>query len=165
MLFTWTLEHRNCPLLVLVCSGQSIMVTDYLDAYKWLKRSTPEGSRVLSWWDYGYQVRREGERLATRPEGKGVGHLVRGEGEEGRERAQGRSGEGKETGGRGGREGVRRGESLLAAQSARCFACLACPHRFINAKPPAHKSLASAAMLRWLTAAPPPPRNGNALPD
>ena len=26
------------------------------EAYWWLRDNTPEDSRVLSWWDYGYQI-------------------------------------------------------------------------------------------------------------
>lgn len=37
-------------------SGEVIVVTDYLDSYNWLRENTPEDSRVLSWWDYGYQI-------------------------------------------------------------------------------------------------------------
>lgn len=37
-------------------SGEVIIVTDYLDAYHWLRENTPEDARVLSWWDYGYQI-------------------------------------------------------------------------------------------------------------
>lgn len=37
-------------------SGEVIIVTDYLDSYNWLRENTPEDARVLSWWDYGYQI-------------------------------------------------------------------------------------------------------------
>lgn len=37
-------------------SGEVIIVTDYLDAYLWLRENTPEDARVLAWWDYGYQI-------------------------------------------------------------------------------------------------------------
>jgi len=37
-------------------SGERIIVTDYLDCYNWIRENTPEDSRVLSWWDYGYQI-------------------------------------------------------------------------------------------------------------
>ena len=26
------------------------------DAYQWLRMNTPSGTRVISWWDYGYQL-------------------------------------------------------------------------------------------------------------
>ena len=37
-------------------SGERIIVNDYLDCYNWLRENTPEDSRVMSWWDYGYQI-------------------------------------------------------------------------------------------------------------
>ena len=33
-----------------------IMVDDYREAYWWLRDNTPEDSRVMAWWDYGYQI-------------------------------------------------------------------------------------------------------------
>jgi len=32
------------------------IIDDYYQAYIWLKENTPEDSRVLAWWDYGYQI-------------------------------------------------------------------------------------------------------------
>lgn len=37
-------------------SGKMIRVDDYREAYWWLRDHTPEDSRVLAWWDYGYQI-------------------------------------------------------------------------------------------------------------
>jgi len=37
-------------------------VDDYREAYWWLRDNTPEDARVLSWWDYGYQISGIGER-------------------------------------------------------------------------------------------------------
>jgi dolichyl-diphosphooligosaccharide--protein glycosyltransferase len=36
--------------------GTSVMVDDYREAYWFLRDKTPEDSRVMSWWDYGYQI-------------------------------------------------------------------------------------------------------------
>ena len=33
----------------------TIIVDDYREAYWWLRDKTPEDSRVMAWWDYGYQ--------------------------------------------------------------------------------------------------------------
>ena len=33
-----------------------LIVRDYVDSYEWLRDNTPEDSRVMSWWDYGYQI-------------------------------------------------------------------------------------------------------------
>ena len=37
-------------------NGETIIVRDYVDAYEWLRDNTPEDSRVMAWWDYGYQI-------------------------------------------------------------------------------------------------------------
>lgn len=36
--------------------GTEVLVDDYRDAYLWLKDNTPYDSRVMAWWDYGYQI-------------------------------------------------------------------------------------------------------------
>ena len=36
--------------------GRTVMVKDYVEAYHWLRDNTPEDSRVMAWWDYGYQI-------------------------------------------------------------------------------------------------------------
>lgn len=43
-------------------SGQEIIVDDYRAAYWWLRDNTPEDSRVMAWWDYGYQIAGIGNR-------------------------------------------------------------------------------------------------------
>jgi dolichyl-diphosphooligosaccharide--protein glycosyltransferase len=37
-------------------NGQTIMVDDYLRGYEWVNKNTPADSRVMAWWDYGYQI-------------------------------------------------------------------------------------------------------------
>lgn len=32
------------------------IIDDYREAYYWLKQNTEPNSRILSWWDYGYQI-------------------------------------------------------------------------------------------------------------
>ena len=36
--------------------GTPVTVDDYREAYWWLRDHTPEDSRVMAWWDYGYQI-------------------------------------------------------------------------------------------------------------
>ena len=36
--------------------GRIVKVDDYREAYWWLRDNTPEDSRILAWWDYGYQI-------------------------------------------------------------------------------------------------------------
>ena len=33
-----------------------LIVDDYREAYYWLKQNTAQDARILSWWDYGYQI-------------------------------------------------------------------------------------------------------------
>ena len=37
-------------------TGKPFIIDDFREAYWWLRDNTPEDSRVMSWWDYGYQV-------------------------------------------------------------------------------------------------------------
>jgi len=41
--------HRNQQ-------GQEMLVDDYYKGYKWVDANTPQDSRVIAWWDYGYQI-------------------------------------------------------------------------------------------------------------
>ena len=43
-------------------NGQHIIVDDYREAYHRLRDKTPEDSRVMAWWDYGYQITGIGNR-------------------------------------------------------------------------------------------------------
>jgi len=36
--------------------GTVIKLDDYREAYWWLRDNTPEDSRIMAWWDYGYQI-------------------------------------------------------------------------------------------------------------
>merc|ERR1719408_898201 len=36
--------------------GRAVIIDDYREAYWWLRDNTPEDARVMSWWDYGYQI-------------------------------------------------------------------------------------------------------------
>jgi dolichyl-diphosphooligosaccharide--protein glycosyltransferase len=37
-------------------NGQTEIIDDYRQSYQWLRVNTPSSSRILSWWDYGYQI-------------------------------------------------------------------------------------------------------------
>mmetsp|Transcript_58297 Transcript_58297/g.118573 ORF Transcript_58297/g.118573 Transcript_58297/m.118573 type:complete len:444 (+) Transcript_58297:1-1332(+) len=54
-----TAEHMANPQLVYksrLQNGETVIVDDYLKGYQWIKDNTPEDSRVMAWWDYGYQI-------------------------------------------------------------------------------------------------------------
>merc|ERR1719254_296464 len=33
-----------------------VKMDDYLKGYEWVDKNTPKDSRVIAWWDYGYQI-------------------------------------------------------------------------------------------------------------
>jgi len=37
-------------------NGQNVIVDDYREAYHWIDDHTEKDSRVMAWWDYGYQI-------------------------------------------------------------------------------------------------------------
>jgi dolichyl-diphosphooligosaccharide--protein glycosyltransferase len=44
--------------------GGQILIDDYLKGYQWIKENTPRDSRVMAWWDYGYQITGIAERTS-----------------------------------------------------------------------------------------------------
>jgi dolichyl-diphosphooligosaccharide--protein glycosyltransferase len=36
--------------------GSQHIIDDYREAYQWLRQNTREDAKVMSWWDYGYQI-------------------------------------------------------------------------------------------------------------
>jgi len=57
---TWvTSEAYSSPSIVLSArshDGGRIIFDDFREAYWWLRMNTPEDAKVMSWWDYGYQI-------------------------------------------------------------------------------------------------------------
>lgn len=57
---TWvTSEAYSSPSIVLAArsgDGGKIIFDDFREAYYWLRHNTPEDAKVMSWWDYGYQI-------------------------------------------------------------------------------------------------------------
>ncbi|XP_071452114.1 dolichyl-diphosphooligosaccharide--protein glycosyltransferase subunit STT3A [Hetaerina americana] len=57
---TWvTSEAYSSPSIVLSArshDGSRIIFDDFREAYYWLRMNTPEDAKVMSWWDYGYQI-------------------------------------------------------------------------------------------------------------
>lgn len=54
-----TSEAYSSPSIVLAASqhdGSRIIFDDFREAYFWLRQNTPEDAKVMSWWDYGYQI-------------------------------------------------------------------------------------------------------------
>ena len=38
------------------------ILDDFREAYYWLRQNTDDKARVMSWWDYGYQIAGMGNR-------------------------------------------------------------------------------------------------------
>jgi dolichyl-diphosphooligosaccharide--protein glycosyltransferase len=36
--------------------GSQHIIDDYREAYQWLRQNTKDDAKVMSWWDYGYQI-------------------------------------------------------------------------------------------------------------
>jgi len=54
-----TSEAYSSPSIVLAANqpdGSRIIFDDFREAYRWLAYNTAEDARVMSWWDYGYQI-------------------------------------------------------------------------------------------------------------
>lgn len=63
---TWvTSEAYSSPSIVLAARGAHggrVIFDDYREAYYWLRQNTPPDAKVMSWWDYGYQITAMGNR-------------------------------------------------------------------------------------------------------
>lgn len=52
-------EAYSSPSIVLSAragNGERIFFDDYRESYYWLRQNTPEDAKIMSWWDYGYQI-------------------------------------------------------------------------------------------------------------
>ncbi len=52
-------EAYSSPSVVLASrryDGSRVIYDDFREAYYWLRQNTPENAKILSWWDYGYQM-------------------------------------------------------------------------------------------------------------
>ncbi|EHA53918.1 oligosaccharyl transferase stt3 subunit [Pyricularia oryzae] len=57
---TWVTSNAySSPSVVLASrlpDGSQHIIDDYREAYQWLRQNTKEDARIMSWWDYGYQI-------------------------------------------------------------------------------------------------------------
>lgn len=64
---TWVTSNAySSPSIVLAtysASGHRQIIDDFREAYYWLRKNTAEDARVMSWWDYGYQIAGMANRL------------------------------------------------------------------------------------------------------
>lgn len=57
--YSYSGDHLHFP--VLTPRGQESS-DDYREGYRWLWENTPRDTRIMSWWDYGYQISSIGGR-------------------------------------------------------------------------------------------------------
>lgn len=57
---TWVTSNAySSPSVVLASrtpDGNQLIIDDFREAYYWLRQNTPENAKIMSWWDYGYQI-------------------------------------------------------------------------------------------------------------
>nr|CAB3266667.1 dolichyl-diphosphooligosaccharide--protein glycosyltransferase subunit STT3B-like [Phallusia mammillata] len=57
---TWVTSNAySSPSVVLASynnDGSRVILDDFREAYHWLRQNTHDRARVMSWWDYGYQI-------------------------------------------------------------------------------------------------------------
>lgn len=57
---TWVTSNAySSPSVVLASrlpDGSQHIIDDYREAYYWLRQNTASNAKVMSWWDYGYQI-------------------------------------------------------------------------------------------------------------
>ncbi|XP_067131343.1 dolichyl-diphosphooligosaccharide--protein glycosyltransferase subunit STT3B-like [Centruroides vittatus] len=57
---TWVTSNAySSPSIVLASyssDGSRVILDDFREAYYWLSQNTADNARVMSWWDYGYQI-------------------------------------------------------------------------------------------------------------
>ncbi|CAK9062452.1 Dolichyl-diphosphooligosaccharide--protein glycosyltransferase subunit STT3A (Oligosaccharyl transferase subunit STT3A) (STT3-A) [Durusdinium trenchii] len=60
MNYCWAVAERLSQASIIVKrrnkEGQEILMDDYRESYWWLRDHTPEDTRIMAWWDYGYQI-------------------------------------------------------------------------------------------------------------
>ncbi|KAJ3217564.1 oligosaccharyl transferase stt3 subunit [Dinochytrium kinnereticum] len=63
-IFTWhctwvTSNAYSSPSIVLASrtqEGNQVIIDDFREAYYWLRQNSDEKAKIMSWWDYGYQI-------------------------------------------------------------------------------------------------------------
>lgn len=57
---TWVTSNAySSPSVVLasrMADGSQHIIDDYREAYQWLRQNTKPDAKIMSWWDYGYQI-------------------------------------------------------------------------------------------------------------
>ncbi|SPJ79213.1 probable oligosaccharyltransferase [Fusarium torulosum] len=57
---TWVTSNAYSSPSVVMASrmpdGSQHIIDDYREAYQWLRQNTEQDAKIMSWWDYGYQI-------------------------------------------------------------------------------------------------------------
>ncbi|KAI0979939.1 hypothetical protein GJ496_006814 [Pomphorhynchus laevis] len=60
---TWISSNAySSPSIILAGGNNGDIIDDYREAYFWLQQNTKDDARIMSWWDYGYQITGMGNR-------------------------------------------------------------------------------------------------------
>ena len=64
---TWaTSTTYSSPSIILTStspSGEINVIDDFREAYSWIRNNTPVDSKIMAWWDYGYQLAGMADRI------------------------------------------------------------------------------------------------------
>lgn len=57
---TWVAaEAYSSPSIIMASrgpNGEKVLIDDYREAYDWIRQNTDPAAKIMSWWDYGYQI-------------------------------------------------------------------------------------------------------------
>ena len=57
---TWVAgEAYSSPSIILASrgrNGEKVLIDDYREMYDWIRQNTDPADKIMSWWDYGYQI-------------------------------------------------------------------------------------------------------------
>ena len=57
---TWVAaEAYSSPSIIMASrdnQGNKVLIDDYREAYNWIRQNTDPADKIMSWWDYGYQI-------------------------------------------------------------------------------------------------------------
>jgi dolichyl-diphosphooligosaccharide--protein glycosyltransferase len=56
---TWVTQAAYSSPSIVISRGNGPndgVIDDFREAYYWLRQNTPEDAKIMSWWDYGYQI-------------------------------------------------------------------------------------------------------------
>lgn len=58
----WAIMMDRPPLILYGASVSPVPTQDWLETLEWIRVNTPEDSKVMAWWDYGYWIQTQANR-------------------------------------------------------------------------------------------------------